>query len=92
MAQGVNEMLWLRRLLQELGLLEDKSIMLHCDNKIAINIINNLVQHDRTKYNMIELNIQRLIGTSSRINLTRVLCVCILLELKSKLLMSLRKS
>jgi hypothetical protein len=43
MAQGVREGLWLRRLLQELGLLEDKSIMLYCDNKAAINIANNLV-------------------------------------------------
>jgi hypothetical protein len=24
--------------------------MLYCDNKVAINIANNLVQHDRTKY------------------------------------------
>jgi exonuclease I len=50
MAQGVNERLWLRRLLQESGLLEDKSIMLYCDNKVAIYIANNSVQHDRTKY------------------------------------------
>jgi hypothetical protein len=24
--------------------------MLYCDNKVTINIANNLVQHDRTKY------------------------------------------
>jgi hypothetical protein len=50
MTQDVSEGLWLRRLLQELGLLEDKPIMLYCDNKAAINIANSTVQHDRTKH------------------------------------------
>jgi hypothetical protein len=46
----MSEGLWLRRLLQELGLLEDKPIMLYCDNKTTINIANNPVQHDETKH------------------------------------------
>jgi hypothetical protein len=50
MTQGVSEELWLRKLLQKLGLLEDKPIMLYCDNKTTINIANNPVQHDKTKY------------------------------------------
>jgi hypothetical protein len=50
MAHGVSEGLWLRRLLLELGLFEDKPIMLYCDNKAAINIANNPVQHDKTKH------------------------------------------
>jgi hypothetical protein len=50
MTQGASEELWLCRLLQELGLLKGKSIMLYCDNKAAINIANNPVQHDRTKH------------------------------------------
>jgi hypothetical protein len=50
MTHGVGERLWLRMLLMELGLLEDKSIMLYCDNKTAINIANNPIQHDRTKH------------------------------------------
>jgi hypothetical protein len=50
MTQGVSEELWLCKLLQELRLLEDKPIMLYCDNKAAINIANNSVQHDRTKH------------------------------------------
>jgi hypothetical protein len=50
MAHGVSEGLWLRRLLLELGLFEDKPIMLYCDNKAVINIANNPIQHDRTKY------------------------------------------
>jgi Reverse transcriptase (RNA-dependent DNA polymerase) len=49
-AHGVSEGLWLRRLLLELGLFEDKPIILYCDNKAAINIANNPVQHDRTKH------------------------------------------
>jgi hypothetical protein len=54
MAHGVSEGLWLRRLLLELGLFEDKPIMLYCDNKTAINIANNPVQHDRTKHVQID--------------------------------------
>jgi hypothetical protein len=50
MSHGVGEGLWLRRLLMELGLLEDKPIMVYCDNKAAINITNNPIQHDRTKH------------------------------------------
>jgi hypothetical protein len=41
MTHGVSEGLWLQRLLLELGLFEDKPIMLYCDNKAAINIANN---------------------------------------------------
>lgn len=54
MAQGVCEILWLRILLSELGLLSSSPLMLYCDNKAAINIANNPVQHDRTKH--IEIN------------------------------------
>jgi hypothetical protein len=50
MAHCVSEGLWLRRLLLELGLFEDKPIMLYCDNKAAINIANNPIQHDITKH------------------------------------------
>jgi hypothetical protein len=41
-------MLWLKNLLSELKLGE-VYLKLWCDNKAAINIANNLVQHDRTK-------------------------------------------
>jgi hypothetical protein len=50
MAFGVSEGLWLQILLFELGLSEKSPIMLYCDNKAAINITNNSVQHDQTKY------------------------------------------
>ncbi|CAL2269762.1 unnamed protein product [Prunus armeniaca] len=50
MAQGVCELLWLRRLLRDLGFRPQKPIDLYCDNKAAITIAHNLVQHDRTKH------------------------------------------
>ena len=54
MANGVCEILWLWILLLELDLYWLSPFMLYCDNKAAIDIANNLVQHDRTKY--IEIN------------------------------------
>lgn len=50
MAQGVCELLWLRKLLKELRLLGKNHLSLFCDNKSAISIAHNLVQHDRTKH------------------------------------------
>ncbi|XP_059277718.1 uncharacterized mitochondrial protein AtMg00810-like [Lycium ferocissimum] len=41
MAQGVCELLWLRKLLEELRLSEKGKISLYCDNKAAINIAHN---------------------------------------------------
>ncbi|BBH04569.1 BURP domain-containing protein [Prunus dulcis] len=46
MAQGVCELLWIRRLLTELGFKPEKPMELHCDNKSAIDIAHNPVQHD----------------------------------------------
>jgi hypothetical protein len=50
MSLGVSEGVWLQRVLLELGLSEKDPIMLYCDNKAAISIANNPVQHDRTKH------------------------------------------
>jgi hypothetical protein len=50
MAHGVCEVLWMRILLMELGLFKGTPLMLYCDNKAAIDIANNPVQHDRTKH------------------------------------------
>jgi hypothetical protein len=46
MTLGVSESVWLQRLLLELGLSENNPIMLYYDNKAAINIANNPMQHD----------------------------------------------
>ena len=50
MSLGVSEMLWVRNLLSELNVLRKGPLRVWCDNKSAINIANNLVQHDRTKH------------------------------------------
>ncbi|CAL2276452.1 unnamed protein product [Prunus armeniaca] len=41
MAQGVCELLWLRRLLRDLGFGPRKPMDLYCDNKAAIAIAHN---------------------------------------------------
>jgi hypothetical protein len=46
----VCEMLWIKSLLSELNVLRKGPLKLWCDNKSAINIANNPVQHDRTKH------------------------------------------
>jgi hypothetical protein len=50
MSQGLCEILWVRNLLSELKVLRKGPSMLQCDNKSAINIADNPVQHDRTKH------------------------------------------
>ncbi|BBH03064.1 BURP domain-containing protein [Prunus dulcis] len=49
MAHGVCELLWIRRLLTELGFKPEKPMESHYENKSAIDIAHNPVQHDRTK-------------------------------------------
>jgi Reverse transcriptase (RNA-dependent DNA polymerase) len=48
--KGVCELLWLRKLMNELGFPPTKEMDLFCDNKAAIDISHNPVQHDRTKH------------------------------------------
>ncbi|GAV78038.1 hypothetical protein CFOL_v3_21506, partial [Cephalotus follicularis] len=50
MARGICELLWVRGLLQDLGLPTDPPVRFYCDNKSAISIVHNPVQHDRTKH------------------------------------------
>ncbi|KAB2602711.1 hypothetical protein D8674_003716 [Pyrus ussuriensis x Pyrus communis] len=50
MAKGVCKLLWLRRLLAELGCPSMSATNLFCDNKAAIDISHNPIQHDRTKH------------------------------------------
>lgn len=47
---GLTEILWLRRLVTELGLISQHPCKLFCDNKAAISISENPVQHDRMKH------------------------------------------
>jgi hypothetical protein len=50
MVKDICELLWLKRLVSELGFESKDSIKLFCDNKAAIDISHNPVQHDRTKH------------------------------------------
>lgn len=46
---GICELLWLKSLMKDLKLLTEEPMRLYCDNKAAINIAHNPIQHDRTK-------------------------------------------
>jgi hypothetical protein len=50
MAHGVCELLWIRNILKDLRIKYREPMDLHCDNKAAIEIAHNPVQHDRTKH------------------------------------------
>lgn len=50
MAHGVCELLWIRNILKDLGFIIIKAMNLHCDNKAAIMIGHNPIQHDRMKH------------------------------------------
>ena len=54
MVAGVYELLRVKIILEDLKVRWSKPLKLYCDNKSAINIAHNLVQHDRT--NHIEIN------------------------------------
>ena len=44
------EGLWLQKLLEELHITVEVPIKLYCDNKVAISISHNPVQHDKIKH------------------------------------------
>ena len=50
MAHGVCELLWIRTLLLDLGFELKNTMQMYCDNRAAIDISQNPVQHDRTKH------------------------------------------
>lgn len=47
-ALGVCELMWLRSLLEDLGITTNESMRLFCDYKASICIANDPVQNDRT--------------------------------------------
>ena len=49
-AQGLCELLWLKIILDDLKIKRECPIKLYCDNKSAISIAHNPIQHDRTKH------------------------------------------
>lgn len=50
MAMGICELLWLKIILEDLKIKWEGPMRLYCDNKSAISIAHNPVQHDRTKH------------------------------------------
>ena len=50
MAQGVCELLWLKIILNDLKVACEEPMILYWDNKSAISIAHNRVQHERTKH------------------------------------------
>ena len=61
-AKGITEIIWLKKLLSELHFPLTKTCKLFCDNKATISISEEI------QYNMILLNMLRLIDISSRRN------------------------
>ena len=53
---ATTELSWLNILLSELGFGPEQPMTLFCDNKAAIDIANNPVQHDRTKHVELDRN------------------------------------
>ena len=49
-AHGICEVLWIKRILDELKVASQSPIKAYCDNKAAISIAHNPVLHDRTKH------------------------------------------
>lgn len=49
-ALGICELLWIKQLLGELKIVWNQPMKLYSDNKAAISISHNPVQHDRTKH------------------------------------------
>ena len=50
LANTTNELLWLRWLLEDMGVVHCGSTILYCDNQSAIKISHNDVFHERTKH------------------------------------------
>ena len=49
-AQGLCELLWLKIILDDLRIKWGGPMKFYCDNKSAINIAHNPIQHDGTKH------------------------------------------
>jgi hypothetical protein len=44
------EVVWIRQLLGEFGFHVQTSTTIYCDNQSAIQVYNNLIAHNKTKY------------------------------------------
>lgn len=72
MSSASAEIIWLRRLLCELGVLVGNSTPLHGDNTSAVRIANNPVFHERTKHIAIDCHFIHQHVVTEKITLPRV--------------------
>ncbi|KAK4271170.1 hypothetical protein QN277_019902 [Acacia crassicarpa] len=50
MSYGICELLWIKSVLADLGIMHNRPMNLYCDNKATVEIAQNPIQHDRTKH------------------------------------------
>ena len=55
-AQGIYEVIWLERLMENLHIPLSQQTKVYSDSKLAISIVNNSVQYDRMKHVRIDRN------------------------------------
>ncbi|CAM8975561.1 unnamed protein product [Rhodiola kirilowii] len=68
MAAVCCELVWLARLIKDMGVSVLNSILLHCDNKAALHIAHNPVFHERTKHVELDCHLVRAHVTSKFIS------------------------
>lgn len=49
-SKAVSQAIWLRGILEEIGKKQERSTIIYCDNKSAIDIAQNHVNNDTTKH------------------------------------------
>jgi hypothetical protein len=50
MVKGISELLWLKKLMKEIGFEQNEEMDLLCHNKSTMDMCHTSIQHDRTKY------------------------------------------
>ena len=50
MASTASELVWLKQLLKDMGIMYDQPMKMYCDNNSARHIASNPVFHERTKH------------------------------------------
>jgi len=68
-AAAANQAIWLRKILLDVGQIQDGAIVIWVDNKSAICIANNPLQHGRTKHIKVKFHAIREVVKSREISL-----------------------
>ena len=71
-AEAVKEAIWLRNLVQELGLKQEVNSVVFCDNQSAICLVKNQAYHERTKHIDIKYHFIREAFTERNITVKKV--------------------